>query len=56
MTLTKNVICRNCGEEEGSSCHILLHCPLLARHGSAWLNLKDIRSASFKMVLALALR
>jgi hypothetical protein len=30
MSLLDNAVCRKCGQEEESSCHILCQCPALA--------------------------
>jgi hypothetical protein len=60
MRLSDNDVCRKCGQEEESSYHILCQCPALAVHrmifSSASVELIDIRRASIRQVLALAMR
>jgi hypothetical protein len=61
MGLSESTKCRKCGQEAESSYHILCQCPVLAGHnleifGSASLELVDIRRASIRLVLALAVQ
>jgi hypothetical protein len=61
MGLSENAMCRKCDKEVESPYHILCPRIVLTKHrveifDSAWMQLTDIRWASIKMILALALR